>query len=245
MILYKQKGVCFPVMTKNELLSSPKLLVFIATLNEEEGIGPTITELKKHLEHCCFLVVDGKSNDLTATIANKMDAEVVTQKGKGKGDAIGFGLRQLKNRNYDYIVLTDADFTYPAEFVPSMIQILEENPQVGMVSGNRFHSFFDWSAIRNPYYFGNRALAFAHNILNGVEMNDPLTGLRLVRWSILKDWKPVSKGFDIEIELNHRVENLGYQIVEIDIPYRKRLGEKKLKLRHGFTILKRILFESL
>jgi len=33
--------------------------------------------------------------------------------------------------------------------------------------------------------------------------------------------------------------------VEIPIDYRSRLGEKKLKLRHGFTILRRIISESI
>jgi hypothetical protein len=56
---------------------------------------------------------------------------------------------------------------------------------------------------------------------------------------------PKSKGFDIEAEMNHRVERQGYKTVEIPIQYRSRLGEKKLKLRHGFRILKRILHESL
>ena len=72
-----------------------------------------------------------------------------------------------------------------------------------------------------------------------------LTGLRVVRWRILKNWKPKSKGFDIEAEINHRVERQGCKIVEIPISYRDRLGEKKLKLRHGFTILRRIISESL
>ena len=61
----------------------------------------------------------------------------------------------------------------------------------------------------------------------------------------LKDWEPKSKGFDIEAEMNHRVENKGYKIVEIPIQYRSRVGDKKLKLRDGLTIFKRIVAESL
>jgi len=41
------------------------------------------------------------------------------------------------------------------------------------------------------------------NLLNGVALVDPLTGLRLIRSSILKGWKVKSKGFDVEVELNH------------------------------------------
>jgi dolichol-phosphate mannosyltransferase len=69
--------------------------------------------------------------------------------------------------------------------------------------------------------------------------------MRVIRWKILKGWTPKSKGFDIEAELNHRVERRGYQTVEVSIPYRARLGQKKLKLRHGVKILKRIIAESL
>ena len=125
-----------------------------------------------------------------------------------------------------------------------MIEVLEENPDVGMVLGNRFNEHFDLRAMGNAYYFGNGFLAFMQYLLNGVKLRDPLTGLRVVRWEILKNWKPKAKSFDVEAELNHYVEKRGYRLLEIPIHYRQRLGEKKLKLRHGFTILRRILLES-
>ena len=75
-------------------------------------------------------------------------------------------------------------------------------------------------------------------------LRDPLTGLRVVRAKIVRDWRVRSKGFDVEVELNHQVERKGYTIAEIPIRYRKRLGEKKLGLRHGIVILKRILLET-
>jgi hypothetical protein len=81
-------------------------------------------------------------------------------------------------------------------------------------------------------------------LFNGIKLNDPLSGLRVVRAEVLKGWKSKSRGFDIEAEMNYHVERMGYRIVEIPIRYRPRLGEKKLKLRHGFAILKRIVSES-
>lgn len=72
-------------------------------------------------------------------------------------------------------------------------------------------------------------------------LNDPLTGLRVIRWNALKNWRPKSRGFDIEVELNDFIQKNHYRIKEIDIPYRERLGSKKLKARHGFSILERIL----
>ena len=53
-----------------------------------------------------------------------------------------------------------------------------------------------------------------------------------------------SKGFDMEVELNHRVEREGFGILEVPIEYRERLGEKKLRVRNGAEILKRILLET-
>jgi dolichol-phosphate mannosyltransferase len=143
------------------------------------------------------------------------------------------------------VVFIDGDYIYPAEYAPEIIEVLEENPDVGMVLGNRFDESFDLKAMGNVYYVGNRFLAFMQYLLNGVKLRDPLTGLRVMRWKILKDWKPRSKGFDVEAELNYFVEKKGYRIREIPIHYRKRLGEKKLKLRHGFIILRRILAEAL
>jgi len=220
------------------------VLAIIAALNEEEGVGLTIAELRQYLGKPLVLVVDGKSSDRTVEIAKNLDVDVIYQEGKGKGDAIACAISHV-NVDIDYVVFTDADYTYPAEYVPMMTKILQENPKVGMVCGNRFNSHFHLEAMHDMFYLGNRVLAFTHNMLNGVNMRDPLTGLRVVRWNILKNWTPKSKGFDVEVELNHHVERQGYGIVEIPIPYRPRLGEKKLKLQHGATILKRILLETL
>lgn len=219
-------------------------LVLVAALDEEEGIRLTLAELKRFLGDCRFVVVDGNSADRTVAVAKSLGADVLHQEGKGKGDAIGYALRHL-DEDFDYVVLTDGDYTYPAEYVPRMIRILEKNPVVGMVCGNRFNSHLHLGAMRNVFYFGNRVIAFTHNLLNGVALHDPLTGLRVVRGNIIKGWRPKSDGFDIEVELNHHVERRGYRIAEIEIPYRERVGEKKLKLKDGIAILKRILTESI
>ena len=217
--------------------------VIIAALNEEPGVGLTITELSENLHTYCVLVVDGNSRDRIVEIAKDCGADIVLQDGAGKGDAISKGLECL-NQSVDYVVLTDADYTYPAEYVPEMIEILERNPHVGMVCGNRFGKQADDGAVRSSFHFGNKLLAFAHNLLNGVDLKDPLTGLRVVRADVLRDWTVKSKGFDVEVELNHYVERQGFEIVEVPIKYRTRIGEKKLKAKHGATILKRILLET-
>jgi glycosyltransferase involved in cell wall biosynthesis len=218
------------------------ILVLIAALNEEQGIGPTIDDVKRHVPDSHILVVDGFSKDKTVEVARELGAQVVYRESSGKGDALAHAIANAKG-NYDYVVFIDADYTYPAEFVPQMIETIKKNCRLGMVCGNRFNSHFRQEWMNNAFYVGNRILGFTHNLLNGVSMKDPLSGLRVVRWSIVKNWKPKSRGFDIEVEMNHQVERQGYIIQEIDISYRRRLGEKKLKVRHGFQILERMIVE--
>ncbi len=218
--------------------------IFIAALNEEEGIGATISELSNNINAKRILVIDGHSQDRTVEVAKEHGAEIFFQEGKGKGDALAKAV-QCMAVDVEYVVITDADFTYPAENVPEMIQILENNPDVGMVCGNRFSKQAEGNAFQGRFTFGNKILAIAHGFFNGINLQDPLTGLRVLRADILRKWSIKSKGFDIEVELNHQVGKQGFHTIEVPIEYRKRLGEKKLKMKHGATILKRILFESL
>src|SRR5208283_4747471 len=131
---------------KVEVQGAPSTQVIIAALNEEEGIGPTIVELKANLASSRVLVVDGRSTDRTVEIAKNMGADVVFQDGLGKGDAIAKAIKH-SDLTVDYVVITDADYTYPAEHVPEMIQILEKNPDVGMVCGNRFSGYLDLKGL--------------------------------------------------------------------------------------------------
>jgi dolichol-phosphate hexosyltransferase len=230
------------VLAKGKL-GMPSTQVIIAALNEEQGIGLTVAELLDTLDCPRVLVVDGRSTDRTVEVAKKMGAEIFFQDGMGKGDAVAKAIKHIDS-SVDYVVLTDADYTYPAQYIPEMIQILEKAPYVGMVCGNRFNGYEDLKALNSVFYLGNRLIAFTHNLLNGIALADPLTGLRVVRAGILRNWKVKSKGFDVEVELNHHVEREGFGIVEVPIKYRERLGEKKLGVKNGAEILKRIMLET-
>lgn len=228
---------------KIEKLGGPSTQVIIAALNEEEGIGLTIAEMIDTLGTPRVLVVDGNSTDRTVEVAKNLGAQIAFQDGLGKGDALAKAIENLDS-TVDYVVITDADYTYPAQYVPEMIQLLENNPEVGMVCGNRLTGNAESNALFDVFYLGNRLIAFTHNFLNGIQLKDPLTGLRVVRTEILRNWKVKSKGFDIEVELNHHVERQGFSIMEVPINYRPRMGQKKLKVRHALTIFWRIMSET-
>ena len=173
-----------------------------------------------------------------------MGANVIIQEGKGKGNAISLGLQHIESAT-NYVVFTDADFTYPARNIKEMVNVLDLNPEVGMVLGDRFSKIYQCESDRNQFYIGNRILGFAQRVFNGIDLNDPYTGLRIMRSELVNKWKPESEGFDIEAELNHHVKRLGYRILELPIRYRKRLGKKKLGFRHGLKILRRIVIQRL
>ncbi len=242
-----QEKACYPLELYHDALyrvDSQNIQIIIAALNEEEGIACTITEINMFLDNPRILVVDGKSTDQTVPVAKNLGADVIFQKGIGKGDALSMGLKNI-DAKANYIVFSDADYTYPAEHIPDMIKILESNPNVGMVCGNRFNSEYPLEGMKGVFHIGNMLIATAHSMFIGVNMKDPLTGLRVIRSDLLRNWCPSSKDFDIEVELNSYVQSKGFVTVEIPIAYRPRIGEKKLKVKHGFKILQRIFNESL
>jgi glycosyltransferase involved in cell wall biosynthesis len=75
--------------------SSSSLAVVLAAYNEEEGIAPTLYELKEVFAEANLVVVDGKSTDRTIELAKDLGAQVLIQKVKGKGNAISEGLARL------------------------------------------------------------------------------------------------------------------------------------------------------
>ncbi|MBA7693031.1 hypothetical protein ES703_101606 [subsurface metagenome] len=217
-------------------------IVLLPAYREPAGVRLVIRELRDIFDPF-ILVIDRPAGDYTGYNAWKMGATVLTQKSRGKGAAIRDALEFLEYRglNHKYVIMIDADYTYPAKHIPEMIGVLESNPDVGMVCGRRpGNRDFD------RFHLGNHLLRFVHFLLNGIKIRDPCTGLRIIRYDIMKNWRPKSRGFDIECEINHFINKIkGFKIVEIPIEYRDRIGEKKLSVRHGATILRRILLMTI
>ena len=152
------------------MIGSP-LTVIVAAYNEEEGIAPTLSELKESLNKSSLLVVDGNNSDRTLELAKDLGAQVLTQKGKGKGNAISEGLVYI-NGDSCYVAFTDADYTYPAKYLKEMINVLDLNPKVGMVLGDRFSQTYEESD-RNQFYIGNRILGFAQSMFHNSTYHIP------------------------------------------------------------------------
>jgi len=118
-------------------MSQPTVVIILPTLNEEETIGKIIDEIPQDIlrekgYQVKVLVVDGSSADLTRQIAQERGTEVIVESGRGKGRAMR---RAFERVEADFVFMLDADYTYPAAYIPDMLDILHQGCDV--VIGSR------------------------------------------------------------------------------------------------------------
>ncbi|MFP3317109.1 MAG: glycosyltransferase family 2 protein [Candidatus Nanopusillus sp.] len=201
--------------------------VIIPTLNEEDGIGPTIDDILNYVEKDDIIVVDGNSIDNTRNEVEKRGVFVFTQSQKGKANAIKEALMHVKK---DYILIIDGDYTYPAKYLIDMHKLIK-NDEYDEVIGVRNRK--NQNII---YRFGNWFLTKFFDILFGVHLRDVLSGMYLVKRKALEGAIFEMKGFSVESEIAAHMSSVGNKIGEVDIEYRERKGRKKLGIRHGLSI---------
>jgi dolichol-phosphate mannosyltransferase len=201
--------------------------VIIPTLNEEDGIGPTIDDILNYVEKDDIIVVDGNSIDNTRNEVEKRGVFVFTQSQKGKANAIKEALMHVKK---DYILIIDGDYTYPAKYLIDMHKLIknDEYDEVIGVRNRKNQKFI--------YRFGNWFLTKFFDILFGVHLRDVLSGMYLVKRKALEGTIFEMKGFSVESEIAAHISSVGNKIGEVDIEYRERKGRKKLGIRHGLSI---------
>jgi dolichol-phosphate hexosyltransferase len=221
-------------------------VVVVPAYREARGIGAVIDEIRGAINPI-VLVINRPSNDGTDVRARERGAIVVNQADRGKGNAVRQALDYVRMHlpKARYIAFVDADCTYPAAPMGSMRKILIAQPDVGMVIAWR-DNLKNNGAKSEAFAVGNRLLGGVHQAINHVPLRDPLSGLRMVRTDAIVDWAPRSRGFDIECELNYFVRHVkDLAIEEVKVAYRARVGDKKLRLRDGFVILRRMVTMAL
>lgn len=206
------------------------LTIIIPTLREAESIGLVLDELfSVGVPPDKILVVDGYSNDGTREIAESKGVKVVLQEGSGKADAIRTGSKLVKTA---YALVMDGDYTYPATHVPELYNKIREG--YDLVLGYR--KYVEKGAMSSLFKFGNRIITTFVNVLYGTKVSDVLTGMYVVKSSILKEIFYEARDFSVEVEIFSHVANTTGKISEIPIKYRRRKGTKKLGFSHGFKI---------
>lgn len=202
-----------------------KVSVVIPAFNEEEGVGPVVAELRGVLERngieAEILVVDDGSADKTATAAAAAGARVVRHRSnRGYGAALKSG---IASATHDYVVITDADGTYPCQYIPDMLQRLERSD---MVVGARIGANVKIPAIRRPAKWALNRLA---NYMVNARIPDLNSGLRAFRRAIVMQYfsiLPDQFSWTTTITLAMHCDKYAVEYIPID--YRARKGRSKI-----------------
>lgn len=214
----------------------PRLSVLIPALNEEEGVRKVLPKIPQNsLRRMGFEVaielLDGGSSDRTRQYARERGATVYVQKGWGKGSAFREFLPSLQS---DYCVILDSDATYPPQRIPTFAKALRAGAPV--VLGSRFKGKIHDGAMTAPNKIGNLFLSRFGSILYGREVSDVCSGMWGFRTDLLKSFDISADGFDLEANLFAECVRRGLPIIELPIPYYRRIGSPKLRLRTGLRI---------
>ncbi len=213
-----------------------KAVVCLPTRNEKDSIRVMIDSIRK-LKLPLF-ISDENSTDGTVVIAEKNKVPVYQRDGKGKGYGMRKAVEVAKQLGYDVLITIDCDCTYPAEKIPNLLRAIEDGAD--MVIGVR-----NMKNIRPLHRLPNLIHTLAINLLFfrifGNWLHDINSGMRAFRLDRIRPFR--SKGFDIEAEITVRAIKDGLKIKEIPVEYEKRVGESKIRIKDGFTILMRIIKE--
>ncbi|MBN1190749.1 MAG: glycosyltransferase [Dehalococcoidales bacterium] len=210
--------------------------VILPALNEEATIAKVIDEIpRSEIEGMGYrvevVVVDNNSTDQTKKMAESKGARVIHEKVRGKGRAIATAFKSVDG---DYLFILDADYTYPAEYIPGMLKVLEYND---VVMGSRLNRKMEKGAMSIINRAGNHLLAFMANILYGTRISDLCTGFWGFRNEVIKEIKFNASGFDLEANMFSQIARKHFRIAEVPIHYRRRKTPSKLNsLRDGYLI---------
>ena len=211
--------------------------IILPALNEEETIGKIIDEVPvEDMEgrgyRAEIIVVDNGSTDKTREIAEAKGARVITEPSRGKGRAIRTAFESVSG---DFVFMIDADFTYPATYIPRMLELLEGGHDV--VLGSRLKGQREQGAMSRLNLVGNHLLALLANLLYGTRVSDPCTGYWGFKGNVVKSLKLDAVGFELEANMLAEIARQGYRIAELPILYRRRPNQAKLgSLKDGFKI---------
>lgn len=211
-----------------------EMSVVMGTYNEEEAIEKVLTDIT-HITNgeAEIVCVDG-STDSTPEIAREHGAQVIEQEPQGYGIAVH---EAIQSSTGDVVVTTDCDDTYPMEYLPIFLDMI--NAGYDVVSGDRLY----YGAEAMPLFnrFGNRLFALLASGMMGTRVHDTTTGMRAYRRNVIEEieW---TQNTGLSAELLIRPVMRGHSVWEIPIPYRERAGESKLDpLQGGLEIAGSIL----
>lgn len=204
---------------------SGNLSVVIPAYNEEGAIAPVLAELLKTLLDAGIeseiIVVDDGSTDQTAREARRAGARVLRHRSnRGYGAALKTGILAAK---FDKIAITDADGTYPARYLPSMLSALEN---ADMVTGARTGKDVNIPLIRRPAKWTLNRIA---NFVAKASIPDLNSGLRVFRREVVLQYFPILPDqFSWTTTITLAMHCDKYAVKYVPIDYLERTGKSKI-----------------
>jgi len=218
--------------------------VIIPALDEEASLPLVLGDLPPVRN---VYVVNNGSVDATAEVALKLGATVVAEPEKGYGAACLKGIDAIQKQSQigiplpEAVAFVDADYSdHPEKLVDLIAPIFED--RADLVLGSRILGDREPGAMPPQSVYGNQFACFLMRILFGVCYTD-LGPFRAIRFRDLcaLDMSDTNFGWTIEMQIKAARSKL--RILEIPVPYRKRVGRSKISgtvsgtIKAGYKIL--------
>jgi len=205
----------------------PQVSVVVPAYNEAAGLQQDLQRIldvlaSQDVEYEVIVVDDG-SEDETAQIASAIDGVRLLQhpRNRGYGAALKTGIRHARG---DIIVITDADGTYPASYIPTLVEELEG---VEMVVGARVGEDVKIPALRRPAKWLLNHLA---SLLAEADIPDLNSGLRAFRReAALQFMSLLPSGFSFTSTITMAMLCNDMLVKYILIDYHERTGSSKIR----------------
>ncbi len=210
---------------------SIEVSVLIPAYNEEGSLAETvkvISEYSKYLKAMEIVVINDGSADRTSEIAKTLPVKLIEHdQNQGYGAALKNGMRAAK---YDYILIADADGTYPLEDIP---KLADDADQFDMVVGARTGAVVQVPTLRKPAKWMITRLA---EYLSQRKIPDLNSGFRIFRKDVaMRFFELYPDGFSFTTTITLAMLTNHYKVKFIPINYHKRVGKSSIKPLRDFT----------
>lgn len=213
-----------------------KISIVIPVYNEEKSIRNIIPKLINVVKNIDIdyeiIAVNDGSKDNSLEELKKIEGITVVNhvKNRGYGASLKTG---IKNSKYDWIMIIDADETYPIEAIPELVKSMDG---CDMVIGSREKR---GNAIPFERKYAKQFLNKFASYLAGKKIPDLNSGLRIFRKDIVfKYWGLFPQKFSFTSTLTMICTTRGYETIFIPIDYYKRAGKSSIKATDFFNFLK-------
>ncbi len=207
-----------------------EIVVIIPARNEEASLPLVLSDLPPVSR---VIVVNNGSTDQTAAVANQYNAQVVNEAEPGYGAACLAGLAELDRsvsagvlKEPKIVVFLDADYSDHPELLPQLAAPVISG-EADFVLGSRLLGIREAGAMTPQSVFGNRLACFLMRRLWGARYTD-LGPFRLIRYDLLRALGMKDRNFGWTIEMQIKATAAGLRILEIPVPYRRRIGKSKI-----------------